>query len=224
MASVPPESTLSVNPLPWEARQTRGAFPAFIDTLGLFFSHPAEAWARTRESGDLSSPLLFGTIVAWLSFAVQALLRRFIMLPTMLPGSLGRRLGALEGYSRVGIVFHLIFAPVFIVIALFIGAAILHVCCLITGALSTSFSGFEGSFRAVAYSEVSALAGVIPVVGGFLAVIWWIVLAVMGIQRMHRTTQGKAIVAVLIPVVFCCGALVVLVLAAGTAFLMRGPK
>lgn len=224
MSSVPPQSPAPANPLPWEARQTRGALEAFFDTLGLFFSRPAEAWSRTREAGDLASPILFGTIVAWLSFAVHTILNRFLVVPMVLPGALGRRLAMMGTYGRAGILAKLIFAPVFIAVALFIGAAILHVCCMITGALSASPSGFEGSFRAVAYSEVSSLATMIPVVGGIIALVWWIVLAVMGVQRMHRTTQAKATAAVLIPVIVCCGGIILLAVAAGTAFLMHGAR
>ena len=223
MSSVPPEPPLPGNPLPWEARQTRGALEAFFDTLGIFFSRPAEAWARAREVGDLGSPLIFGTIVAWLSYAVHSILSRFLMLP-LLPGALGRRLGTMGHYGRIGIVFHLIFAPVFIAVALFIGAAVLHVCCMITGALSNSASGFEGSFRTVAYSEVSSLAVMIPVVGAIIATVWWVILAVQGVQRMHRTTQSKAIAAILIPVVVCCGGLLLVAVIAGTAFLARGAR
>ena len=38
----------------------------------------------------------------------------------------------------------------------------------------------EGSLRAVCYSEVSSIASIIPVVGGLIAIVWWIVLAVQG--------------------------------------------
>jgi hypothetical protein len=37
-----------------------------------------------------------------------------------------------------------------------------------------------------------------------VAAIWKIVLVVMGFVALHRTTQGKAITAVLIPVAVCC--------------------
>jgi len=42
---------------------------------------------------------------------------------------------------------------------------------------------------------------VIPFVGGLVALIWGLVLAVKGVQRMHRTTTGRATAAVLLPVV-----------------------
>jgi len=174
-----------------------------------------------RESGDSTSPLLFGTAVCWLSIALQSVLFRLIPTP-MLPGFLGRRFETLAQFRGGGaLAVRLIVAPFVIAIALFIGAAILHLCCMLVGALENSRSGFEGSLRAVCYSEVSSLASVIPVVGGLIAVVWWIVLALQGVERLHRTTSGKAAAAVLIPVVVCCGGLLLIGLAVGAAFLSR---
>ncbi len=216
MSTVPPGPTPPPNPIPWEARGTLGLLPAFFDTLGLFVTRPAEAWSRVRESGDSTSPLLFGIAVCWLSMAVQGFLFRFAALP-MLPGPLGRRFGMMSGYSGVGLIARLIIGPFVIAIVLFIGAAILHFCCMLVGALHTSQSGFEGSLRVVCYSEVSSLASIIPLVGGLIAIVWWIVLAVQGVQRLHRTTSGKATAAVLIPVVVCCGGFMLMLLLVGAA-------
>jgi hypothetical protein len=150
--------------------------------------------------------------------ALQSILFRLIAMP-VLPAFLGRRFGALSGVGGAALTVRLIVAPFFIAIALFLGAAILHLCCMLVGALENSRSGFEGSLRAVCYSEVSSLASVIPVVGGLIAVVWWIVLAIQGVQSLHKTTSGKATAAVLIPVVVCCGGLVLIGLAVGAAVL-----
>jgi hypothetical protein len=171
-----------------------------------------------RQSGDSTSPLLFGTAICWLSMAVQGILFRLIAAPA-LPAFLGRRFGTLNRFGGMGLAVRLIIAPLIIVIVLFLGAAILHLCCMLVGALQNSTSGFEGTLRAVCYSEVSSLASIIPVVGGLIGVIWWMVLAVQGVQRLHQTTSGKAVAAVLIPVVVCCGGLLLIFLIAGAAFL-----
>ncbi len=220
MSAVPPGPVPPPNPLPWEARETRGLLPSFFDTLGLLVTRSAEAWARMRESGDSTSPLLFGTAICWLSMALHSVLFSMIAMP-MLPGFLGRRFEMMRGFGGAGLVVRLIVAPFVIAIALFLGAAILHVCCMLVGALQNSRSGFEGSLRAVCYSEVSSLASVIPFVGGLIAIVWWIVLAVQGVERLHRTTSGKAAAAVLIPAVVCCGGLLLIALAAGAFFLGR---
>ena len=218
MSTVPPGPVPPPNPLPWEARETRGLLPSFFDTLGLLVTNPAEAWARMRQSGDTASPLLFGTAICWLSMALQGILFRLIAAP-VLPAFLGRRLGTLSRFGGTGLAVRLIVAPFVIVIALFVGAAILHFCCMLAGALQTSRSGFEGTLRVVCYSEVSSLASIIPGVGGLIAIVWWIVLAVQGVQRLHQTTSGKAVAAVLIPVVVCCGGLLLIGLVAGAAFM-----
>lgn len=220
MSTVPPGPVPPLNPLPWEARETRGLLPSFFDTLGLLVTRPAEAWVRMRQSGDTTSPLLFGTVVCWLSMILQGILFRLIAAP-VLPAFLGRRFGTLSRFGGAGLAVRLIVAPFIIVIALFIGAAILHFCCMLVGALQNSTSGFEGTLRAVCYSEVSSIASIIPVVGGLIAIVWWIMLAVQGVVRLHQTTSGKALAAVLIPVVVCCGGLILIGLVAGAALLGR---
>src|SRR5262245_13115782 len=220
MSTVPPGPVPPQNPLPWEARDTRGILPAFFDTLGLFVSRPAEGWARMKEAGDSTSPILFGIAVCWLSMAVQGILFRLVGVP-LLPRFLERRFGPVAGLAGVGFVIKLLVAPFLLGIALFVAAAILHLCCMIVGALQNSRSGFEGSLRAVCYSEVSSLASIVPVIGPPVAVIWWIILAIQGIERLHRTTSGKAVAAVLVPVVVCCGGLILIALAVGAALFTR---
>jgi hypothetical protein len=176
-----------------------------------------------RLSGDSTSPLLFGTAVCWLSMALQGILFRLIAAPT-LPAFLGRRFGTLSRFGGTGLAVRLIVAPFIIVIALFLGAAILHFCCMLVGALQNSRSGFEGTLRAVCYSQVSSLASIIPVVGGLIATVWGIVLAVRGVERLHQTTSGKAVAAVLIPVVVCCGGLLLIGLVVGAAWLGRSGR
>jgi len=98
MSTVPPEppsvSPVATAPLPWEARDTRGFLSALFDTLGLFLSRPSEAWARTRESGDIGSPLLFAVLISWGASIIQWLIGRVITVPA-LPGYFGRRFGAM---------------------------------------------------------------------------------------------------------------------------------
>ncbi len=224
MSTVPPEPPsalppVTVAPLPWEARDTRGFLPALFDTLGLFWSRPSEAWARTRESGDIGSPLIFAVLVSWVSAIIQAVTMRVLNLPA-LPGRWGR-FGAMQGQGRPGLVVTIILAPIFVMIALFIVSLILHVCCLIVGALANSRAGLEGTLRVVAYSDSAHIASVVPFIGPLIAVVWWIVLAVMGISRIHHTTQGKAITAIVIPLVLCCGGVALLAMLAGAAYFSR---
>ncbi len=222
----PPPSAPAANPLPWEARASRGILEAFLDTWGMFLSRPQEAWNRAKESGDLASPLLFGLVTGWIALFLQKAIATLITIP-MVPGMLGRRFPMLDRLpmgrlAGGGLILHAILSPILIFIGLFVGAAVLHVCCMLAGVLTTSKSGFEGTFRVVAYSEATYIAAVVPVVGGLVALVWWVVVAVLGLQRMHRTTSGRAVVAIVIPIVLCCVIGIVIAVLLGAALFMHG--
>jgi hypothetical protein len=71
----------------------------------------------------------------------------------------------------------------------------------------------------VSYATVAQLANLIPVVGGMIAFVWTLILAVVGLQELHETPQGKAIVAVLLPVALCCACVGILMAIAGAGIL-----
>ena len=48
------------------------------------------------------------------------------------------------------------------------------------------------------------MAQIVPIIGGFISMIWTIVLMSIGAMRLHGTSQGKAVAAVLMPIVLCC--------------------
>lgn len=207
------------NPLPWEDRPRVGFADALVDTVRLFISKPREAWSRTRESGDLGQPLLFAICVGWVAAAFnlvwsmmfgQAWLR-------FLPPAVRETVGTSLATSTGMMVAQIVLAPLFIVIGLFIGAAVIHLCVLVVGGLSNSKAGFEGTVRILGYSWVAQLAQIIPIFGGLVATVWALVLYVTGIERIHRTTQGKAIAAVLIPVILCCGCVILALVIGGAA-------
>ena len=77
-------------------------------------------------------------------------------------------------------------------------------CLVIVGGLEKSTAGFEGTFRVVSYATIAQLANVIPIAGGLISLVWSLILAILGVQKLHDTPQGKAVLAVLIPAIFCC--------------------
>jgi len=204
----PPPSAAAV--LPWESRKDREPFGAFVDTLTLFATRPDEAWAMTPEKGGFASPLLFGWILTFLGLAVRFIYRRIFLsplarvFPELPPG-----VREMFGWGRPRSFGCAIAAMPFVaacaaVAGLFIGAAVIHICVLLVGAARSSSSGYEGTFRVLSYASVSSLAQVIPFVGGLISFVWWIVLAVKGIRRMHRTSTGRACAAVLLPIAVIC--------------------
>jgi hypothetical protein len=217
----PPGAGAAAGPaLPWELRNQIGFVNALVETVKLFATAPVEAWARTRVKNDLMEPLLFSVVVSWIGIIISNIYGMMFKssLLTMMPAEYRGRMGWL-GASAGGSIFQMILAPLFVACGLFIGAGILHLCLMVVGALTQSTAGFEGTFRVAAYSAVADLAHVIPFVGTLIAFVWKLVLVVLGIVALHRTTQGKAVAAVLIPVVLCCGcAVIAIVFGAAAAF------
>jgi hypothetical protein len=119
---------------------------------------------------------------------------------------------ALTGMG-IGSAAFIIFVPVLIVIGLFIGAAVIHLCLMIVGGAKKSF---ETTFRVLAFTQGSTgPLQMIPICGGVIAGIWGLILNCIGIARAHEIETGRAVLAVLLPVIVCCGGGFLLVALAG---------
>lgn len=217
----PPVPAAPVAGLPWEMRPQVGFADALVDTVRLFMSSPREAWSRTREKGDYAQPLFFAICVGWIGAA-------FNIVWSMMFGQAWLRFvppnvrDMATGFAATSVgwtVARICIAPLVVVIGLFIGAAILHLCLMIVGGLSNSSAGFEGTVRVVGYSWVAQLAQIVPLIGGLIALVWALVLYVLGIERLHRTTQGKAVAAIMIPIALCCGCILIALILGGAALM-----
>jgi hypothetical protein len=199
--------------LPWEERQSLGFLDSLIATVKLLVTAPSDAFGRLRRDGDMVSPILFGVI---LTFVGQVFSQIWSLLFGAAMMSMFSGMGAMEGMEGMGdlaffgatniasALIALVLTPIFYLIVLFIAAGIYHLCLMLFGAVESSPLGFEGTLKAVAYISVANLAQIVPFVGGLIAAIASIILLVVGFQQVHRTTQGKAIGAVLLPIVVCC--------------------
>lgn len=206
--------------LPWEERSRIGLAEGFIQTVRLMILQPSDGFSRLRPDGDLTSPLLFGIIVSWLSM-VASQLWSFIF-----SSSLRNLAGSYEGLEEIfqapsawGLVALTVFWPVLFLVIAFIGSAILHVCVLVVGGTERSEMGFEGTLKVYSYATVAWLAALVPIAGGIITTLWGLVLQVIGIAEAHRTTQGRALLAVLIPSLLCCACLVLVFVLFGAALI-----
>ncbi len=208
--------------LPWEERDRLGFLNALIETVKLIVTAPGDAFSRLRPDGDLIWPLIFGLIFSWIG-------QFFGQIWNLIFGSAMQSMmggfGDLEGMAAFGassilqVVITLVLWPVFYAIIVFIASGIYHLCLMLVGGVEQSPLGFEGTLKVVAYSQVVGLANVVPILGFLIVLVGSIILAVVGFTQVHKTTQGKALIAVLIPLVLCClcGIVIAVVFGAGIA-------
>lgn len=173
--------------------------------MRLLVTDPANAFARLKPDGDITSPILFGLVLSWAGVLMSQMWRLMFRgamrgMFHMVPG-FGDRFAAPGGFGLVAI---LVIWPVIFIVGLFIGAGIVHLCLMLVGATDQSQAGFEGTLKVHAYSQVASLATVVPLFGGLAFAVWAVVLEVIGFALVHRTTQGRALLGVLIPIVLCC--------------------
>lgn len=189
---------------PWEDYERLGFLNGLRLTLKQSLFSPRLFFSKLPRSGGLLVPLLYGMLVEtvgtyggylW-SFAFGN--QWFSQVKPS--GSAAILLGGL--------------VPLLVFFSLVAGALILHVCIVLVGAAKEDF---EATFRIACYSSGPSLLNVIPVIGTWIAAFWRIYLTIVAVREIHETSTGKAIVAVLLPVIACCGLLL-----GGLALLVMG--
>jgi hypothetical protein len=192
--------------LPWEHRQERGFFNAFVETLVMVLTKPGEAFAVMKREGGLGEPLIYALIGGCLGGIVSLL----FSMGLQSVGFFADRhdmFGAMGGMGAGSAAF-IVLIPLFVVIGLFIGSAIVHLCLMIVGGANQSF---ETTFRVLAFSQGSTgPLQMIPVCGGLISGVWALVCSCIGLARAHDTDTGRAVLAVFLPLILCCGGLMLI--------------
>jgi len=189
--------------LPWDNRYSRGFFPAFFETLVMVLTRPGEAFTAMKREGGFSEPLLYALVGGFCGCAVWLLFA--MLMPSIAMFGDHRHNALLGGFLGMGagMFLNLILIPVVLILTLFVGAAILHVCLMIVGGAKQSY---ETTFRVVCFSMGSTYPlFILPVCGSFIAFVWNLVVECVGISRAHETDIGRAVLAVFLPLIICCG-------------------
>jgi hypothetical protein len=197
--------------LPWEHRQERGFFNAFIETLVLVLMKPAEAFTTMRREGGLGELLIYALIGG----CVGGLVSFLFSMGLQSVGLFADRhdtFGAMAGMG-IGSAAFIVLLPLFVVIGLFIGSAIVHLCLMIVGGANQSF---ETTFRVLAFTQGSTgPLQMIPICGGLISGVWALVCNCIGLARAHETDTGRAVLAVFLPLIVCCGGVLLIALMFG---------
>jgi hypothetical protein len=187
--------------LPWDHRRERGFFNAFIETLVMVLTRPSEAFAAMKREGGFGEPLVYALIGGCVGGAVSFL----FSLGLQSIGLFADQHDAFATMAGMGIgsAAFIILLPLFIIIALFLGSAIVHLCLMIVGGAKQSF---ETTFRVLAFSQGSTgPLQMVPICGGLIAGVWALVCNCIGLARAHEIDTGRAVFAIFLPLIVCCG-------------------
>ncbi len=176
---------------------------SFADVVRRVVLQPQAFFAGLPRQGSLLGPLVFALICTEISVLLVGLLT-FLGVP----GGATTLVGAGGDQGFLAFLGGLVVAPIAAAVGVFLTALVTHL--LVMVVVGSGNSGFGATFRVVAYSSVTSLAGWVPFVG-WLFSLYRLYLATVGIREMHATTTGKALLVVLLPAVLVLVLVVVVV-------------
>ena len=182
----------------------------FVDIVRRVVLQPRAFFAGLPRQGSFLGPLLFALICIEVSVFLVGLLTFLDV-----PGGVTWLFGARQDQGLLEFLGGLVVAPIAGAVGLFLAALVTHV--LVILVVGSGHSGFGATFRVVCYSSVTSLLGWLPFIG-WIASLYRLYLATVGIREMHRTTTGKALVVVLLPAILILALVVVVVGASAIVF------
>ena len=187
----------------WE-RATAGYPQAFVQTFLQVLSNPRGFFSAMPVGHGFMKPLLFFLVIVQavaLSQSVWQLLG--IVPPSMLTEGLGHTAQA---------ALALILYPLEVSLFLFLDTAINH---FFLRLFRADTKGFEGTFRAEAYSAAPMLLMVIPYIGMPLAMIGTTVYKFLGLRHVHGASNKQVLAVLVLPMLLALVVAIVLTLVTG---------
>jgi hypothetical protein len=183
---------------------------SFADVVRRVVLQPQTFFAGLPRQGGLLGPLVFALVCVEVSVLLVGLLT-FLGVP----GGATSLFGASGNQGFLAFLGGLVVAPIAGAVGIFLTALVTHL--LVAVVVGSGNSGFGATFRVVAYSSVTSLAGWLPFVGWIFS-LYRLYLATIGIREMHATTTGKALLVVLLPAILVLVLVVVVVGASAIVF------
>lgn len=189
---------------PWE--DPSRPFPEnLIATWRESLFEPATFFARIVETTPLARPLLYFLAVT----VIGAFFTLWWELLGVWPGGWqdgGDGAPLPEGVPALLSFFASPFAGL---VGLAIWTSILHLFVLL---LATEHRGIGATARLLCYAGGPTVLTLVPFLGPLVGLVWIVVLQVVGVRQVHRTTTGRAVAAVLVPALTILALLTVLVM------------
>ena len=187
---------------PWEQRRQRGTLKAWWATVGMLLSRPT-TFFQQQSNWSISEAWQFALLCQYaglipgltLQFAIQ-----FLLLNAAGAPGLG---GAPVLGMIIGMVLYMLIAPLIgTILGAVIQGAFYH---LGLAVLAPDRRTYSHTVCVILYAMAPMVLMAIPFCGAYVAAVWIVVLAVIGLREVHRTTTGRAVLAVIWPGLLALG-------------------
>lgn len=184
-----PDGGAGGRPVAWEDPER--AFPRDLwQTWTECLSSPSGFFRRVPHGEPLVRPVLYYLLIS-VAAAFFALLWNAVSGAARLPGAgAGGRGGEVE-------ILLFFLSPFLALLALGVNTAVTH---LMVAILAPERRGPGATARVLSYAASPGVFTAIPLLGPPVAMVWGLVLQVVGLREAHRTTTFRAALVVLIPI------------------------
>lgn len=166
----------------------------WTETARNVLTNPADFFRTEMRRDGFGYPLRFALVSLVLASIIRAI-------GALIFSSMGS--GALDA-GLAAAVSTLIGGPIFGIIGLFIGAAVVHIFVYILGGEHRYSQTFAVGAYTTALTPVAAVLGIIPVIGGiasFVLSLYGLYIHIKGIEVFQEMSIGRAAAAVLLPAI-----------------------
>lgn len=191
---------------------------AFFNTVKKSILKPVEHFEEVRDGRGYLKPLVYITVISMFVFLCAAAYQagfQAIAVSMDMASKVRGTLFPFFAFSAPLTVFvlavsTLIGVPLFVIVMTFIQAGICHLCLMIVSAANR---GYEGTFRTICYASGPQVIQILPLLGGFVGPLWQMALTIVGFKVVHRTSYVRSVVAVFLPMMICCGLILLIIVA-----------
>lgn len=205
VAGVPEAVAAAVLPA-WEQAGGGAALPVAVESIKEVLGAPVATFRAMPSAGGCGRPLKFYLLVSWVTTAVAVLYQIAAVLinPAMIAREAGTEVSQGVVISVLG--GAIVLMPLFLLVGLYVSAGFLHGALRLLGGAKKPF---EATLRVLCYSGGATSAiQLIPLCGGYLSSIAWMVYSVIGLKEAHGTDLWRPIAALVLVALFCCGLIV----------------
>lgn len=179
---------------PWPPREGDSIISAFGRTWHGASLAPSSFYARLPERGSLGAALLYYLPIG---IAVAGVQLFWSMLSGAGESAREITAGSVDSALAMSPLVDFLLSPLYLLASLFLSAAFVHGLLKLLGGASRDY---RYTVRLFCFTYSPQILAVVPVVGTFIGFAWMVVVAILGVRAGHRTSTGRAAVAVLVPV------------------------